>query len=252
MAIPAAPARLPANTIHLWLTPFPDNISPALLSCVTPEEQLRAATFASVRRQTEWLAGRALLRQCLAFYIGSDALALTFGKTVAGKPTLDLPAAPAFNLSHGPRWIACAVSYASNLGIDVDCTARRNRLHEIAARYFHPQEQAALQQAADESEFRKRFFARWCLKEAYIKARGEMINSVRLHDIAFDADDDACRAAFALPAGEHWQFRHWQFDGDHHLALACEPHTPDAPMHVDAMLWNPASCERQDVGYWFV
>ncbi|HQQ63556.1 MAG TPA: 4'-phosphopantetheinyl transferase superfamily protein [Pseudomonadales bacterium] len=251
MAIPAAPARLPANSIHLWLAPFPENISTALLACVTPEEHRRAATFASKRRQTEWLTGRALLRQCLAFYTGQDALSLVFGKTGAGKPTLDLDDAPAFNLSHGPRWIACAVSHAANIGIDVDCTARRNRLHDITARYFHPLEQAVLQQSADENAFRNGFFARWCLKEAYIKARGEMINSVRLHDIAFGVGDGTCSALFALPAGESWQFRHWQFGGDHHLALACELHTPDTPMRVDAVLWDPASCERQDVSHWF-
>lgn len=240
----AACANLSANTVAIWLTPFPSHITPALLASVTQDEQARAKTFGSVRRQTEWLTGRALLRNCLALYTGQDALSLVFGKTDAGKPTLDLTGAPAFNLSHGPRWLACAVSQGANIGIDIDCSARRNRLQDIAQRYFHPQEQLALQQSVDEADYKKRFFTHWCLKEAYIKARGEMINSVRLHDIAFAEDG----ALFALPEGEHWQFRHWQFDGDHHLALACQqPSAADARIDVRFFSWDPVGCAQPEI-----
>lgn len=212
------PDMLPAGEIHVWLLRRPLQLCDELLAAVAPEERQRAQGMASPRRQYEWLAGRALLRQCLAYYTDIAPLTLAFGKTDAGKPLLDLPGAPAFNLSHGPGWLGCAVARASAVGLDIDNAARRNRTDEIAARYFHPQEQAAVLQGADDADRKRAFFRSWTLKEAYIKALGETINSVRLQELGFAADTSPL---FALPAG-HWQFLHRHLDGDHHLALACQ------------------------------
>ena len=213
---------MPPNEIHVWLMRRPIVLDAALTVLTTAEEQQRASGMISLRRQCEWLAGRALLRQCLAHYTDSDALTLVFDKTESGKPFLDIHDSPAFNLSHGPRWIACAVAQADNIGIDVDSEARRNRTDEIAARYFHPQEQAELVQAGGELERKRIFFRQWTMKEAYIKAIGETINSVRLHELAFESiEGSEPRALFDLPTGD-WQFMHRRFDNDHHLALACQ------------------------------
>lgn len=242
------PDLLPADEIHLWLARLPAQLTPQLLALTTPDEQARAQTMASVRRQREWLTGRALLRQCLAFYTRHDALALTFAKTEAGKPTLSLPGAPAFNLSHGPGWIGCAVAHTPCIGLDIDCAARRNRVDDIAARYFHPAEQQALAHAADDTERKHRFFTRWTLKEAYIKARGATLNSVRLHDIAFAEEGNTVVPLFALPTNEQWQFQHWPFDGDHHLALACQQPSCETvarnTLRARFWLWDPEQNTR--------
>jgi phosphopantetheinyl transferase len=227
------------NETHIWLMRRPTMLDVALTVLTTAEEQKRANSMMSMRRQCEWLAGRALLRQCLAYYTGRDGLTLVFDKTVSGKPVLDIHDAPAFNLSHGPRWIACAVAQAENVGIDVDSEARRNRTDEIAARYFHPLEQEELAQAGSELARKRVFFRQWTMKEAYIKAIGETINSVRLHELAFESlEGSAPQALFGLPKND-WQFMHRRFDGDHHLALAC--HRPQC----DTVTNNQASCR-----YW--
>ena len=57
-----------------------------------------------------------------------------------------------------------------------------------------------------------------------------------LHEIAFEPTRDAALLPlFPLPTGR-WQFLHWRFDGDHHLALACQ--TPEC----DTGRTEAASC----------
>lgn len=239
------------NETHIWLMRRPVDLDVALTLLTTAEERNRADGMISIRRQCEWLAGRALLRQCLAYYTERDGLALVFDKTESGKPILDIQDAPAFNLSHGPRWIACAVAQADNVGIDIDSEARRNRTNEIAARYFHPLEQAELSRAGSELERKRVFFRQWTMKEAYIKATGETINSVRLHELAFESvEGSAPRVLFDLPTG-NWQFMHRLFDGDHHLALACQ--RPQCDTAVDNKtncrywLWDAATQSRHEL-----
>ena len=239
------------NETHIWLMRRPVDLDVALTLLTTAEERKRADGMISIRRQCEWLAGRALLRQCLAYYTGRDGLELVFDKTESGKPVLDIQDGPAFNLSHGPHWIACAVAQTENIGIDVDSEARRNRTDEIAARYFHPLEQAELSKASGELERKRVFFRQWTMKEAYIKAIGETINSVRLHELAFEFIDDVVpRALFDLPAGD-WQFMHRLFDGDHHLALACQRSQCDTVVDNKAnyryWLWDAATQSRHEL-----
>ncbi|HSC75989.1 MAG TPA: 4'-phosphopantetheinyl transferase superfamily protein [Pseudomonadales bacterium] len=239
---------LPSDEVHVWLMRRPLTLDASLRALTTADEQQRANNMTSLRRQCEWLAGRALLRQCLAHYTGQDSLGLVFDKTESGKPFLDIHAAPVFNLSHGPGWIACAVAQADNIGIDIDSEARRNRTDEIAARYFHPLEQAELAQTGDEQERKQLFFRQWTLKEAYIKAIGETINGVRLHELAFESVGGGNpRARFSLPAGD-WQFMHCKFDGDHHLALACQRSQCDTGnVCYRFWLWDAATQSRHEL-----
>lgn len=241
---------LPTAEVHVWLLRRPQQFSPAWLARITTEEQQRAQAMQSERRRCEWLAGRLLLRQCLGHYTGADVLSLAFGKTAAGKPQLALAGAPAFNLSHGPQWIGCAVAQAITLGLDIDSETRRNSTDEIAERYFHPHEQAVIRQAADGAGRKQAFFRSWTLKEAYIKALGETINSVRLHELGFAAD---ARPLFG--AGQGWQFAHWRFDRHQHLALACQWRECDTDEQSDPVCrfweWNPDTQLRRELtGEW--
>jgi len=206
------------SAIHVWLTSRPASLSPELLALTTMDEQARAQGMLSAKRRVEWLAGRALLRSCLAHYTGRDPMTLVWQYSEEGKP--QLADAPAFNLSHGSDWIGCAVGNVQMLGIDIDCHDRNNSIADIAERYFHPAEREWIASAGDDATMRARFFNQWTLKEAYIKALGATINSVRLHDIAFDTRQEIPQAVFVTPAMQ-WDFRHWQFAGSQHLSIAC-------------------------------
>lgn len=230
--------------LHVWLLPRPARLPDNLLYSVTTAERMHADGITHERRRIEWLAGRALLRRCLAHTLQCAPTQLQFAHTAAGKPQLQNTAhAPAFNLSHGPRWLACAVATSGALGIDVECENRRNRVDAIAAHYFHADEQLLLQAESDAAKRQRLFYRLWTLKEAFIKAIGGTIAGTHLDRIPFawDARGEP-QAAFGLPQG-HWQFRQQHFDGDHHLALAhvvplCETDNTEAE-NCQFWQWQP-------------
>lgn len=236
---------LTEHVVHAWLLPLSGELSTALLAYITPEEKNRAATMQSEQRKKEWLATRALLRACLSHYTGISPVDLRFEKTEAGKPILINAASEiAFNLSHGPRWAVCAVAAAGDVGVDVDCETRRNRIDDIAAQYFHAQEQAVLVAIQDEHARRRAFFRYWTLKEAYIKAKGETLNGTRLQEYAFLPSVHQQPATLLNATSDGWQFAHRRFDDDHHLALAsqCEKSNTDdgsSVMQYSFWQWDP-------------
>lgn len=244
---------LSGSAVHVWLQPIPAVLSSHLFLYITPEEKDYLAAMRNERRQKEWLAARALLRACLAHYTGVDALMLAFEKTPAGKPVLINPkSALAFNVSHGPRWVACAVSQAHAVGVDVDCERRKNRVDEISEKYFHLQEKKALASISDAALRRREFFRCWTLKEAFIKAQGSTIAGTALHEIAFAPSAAGKQEAlFPLPSA-HWYFIHRRFDGDHHLALAIEQLGCDTGAKIIEpdcrfLQWEPASNTLQSL-----
>lgn len=241
------------NAVHVWLQPIPAVLSSHLFLYITPEEKDYLAAMRNEHRQKEWLAARALLRACLAHYTGVDALMLAFEKTPAGKPVLINPkSALAFNVSHGPRWVACAVSLAQAVGVDVDCERRKNRIDEIAEKYFHSQEKKALALISDTALRSREFFRCWTLKEAFIKAQGNTIAGTALHEIAFASSAAGKQTAlFSLPSAG-WHFMHGRFDDDHHLALAIEQSDCDTDAEIIEpayrfLQWEPASNALQSV-----
>jgi 4'-phosphopantetheinyl transferase len=105
---------------------------------------------------------------------------------------------------------------------------------EIAARFFAPEEVAALQTlpAADQ---RRRFFEYWTLKESYVKAREKGL-SIPLDKFGFRFCGDR-RLAFRVDADQNddpsrWHF--WQFDlADDDVVAVCAQRTRrDAPRLV--------------------
>ncbi len=233
---------LPPHEIHLWLCARPLAAHPALATLITPAEQQQAANIASLSRRTEWLAGRTLLRQCLAHYTGRNALDLAFVTTAQGKPQLiDAPIFEAFdfNISHGQHWIGCALARAVSVGLDIDSTRRKTRINAIAARYFHASEQQIMANQVSEYSQQQCFFKLWTLKEAYIKACGNKLTGRRLHDIVFTLTNDGTSAQplFPLPDG-HWHFSQRSFLSDQHLALASQ-WLENRPVQIRYWLWRP-------------
>lgn len=243
----------PAPVVHFWLVPRPARLSPAWQAAVTAEDLAQADAIPSAGRQVEWLAGRALLRACLAAHTGVPALAVPLVRAASGKPVLPDAGAPAFNLSHSARWLVCAVGRVQAIGVDIDTDDRANRMDAIAARYFHPAEQALLAGLPDAAARRVTFLRAWTLKEAYTKALGLPLNGARLQQAHFTPGrGERQQAAFALPPGA-WTFAHWQFDRHQHLALACcQPScdTGEAPAEPvwQFWQWHPETGEQPLAG----
>jgi 4'-phosphopantetheinyl transferase len=120
------------------------------------------------------------------------ARGLRFEYGARGKPALggddSADSALTFNLSHSHGLAVYAVARGRDVGVDVE-RIRPGREHDLlAARFFSPQEAAALRAMPDRLRLRA-FYACWTRKEAFMKARGEgFALSLRRFSVSVDPD----------------------------------------------------------------
>jgi len=180
---------LAQNEIHLWLTHQPLNT-------------------------------RAFIRDVLSQYIDKPPQHISLHNNIHGKPQLkDRRHKIRFNASNSHGLTVCAVSCGLMLGVDIEYLPRRNRIDEIAERYYHPDELKQLNAIGDETLRRRLFFEFWIRKEAYIKAIGKTIGTVSLDALPFTATDGNIAAGFLLPGWQQWHF-HSQPFGNYLIATA--------------------------------
>ena len=152
-------------TIHLYYAEISSIDQEAVDAFVAIEdlENLRATT--RPRRRREHLAGRALMRFALQDWTGRPARSQRLRLTAGGKP--ECVDGPAVNVAHSGNLVACALSPAGRIGVDVQFPVLGRQAQVIAHQYFSPAETDWLgSQPGD------RFYMLWVLKEAYLKALG--------------------------------------------------------------------------------
>ena len=117
------------------------------------------------------MAAHAQLRELLSAYVGGDAEALVLTEGANGKPELEGHELR-FNLAHSESVGVCAVATVE-VGADVELVQRERRLdwNDVAERFFHTDEIAALRGATGDRG-RLEFLRVWTLKEACLKAVG--------------------------------------------------------------------------------
>jgi 4'-phosphopantetheinyl transferase len=95
---------------------------PRLAAALSHEERERAQRFVHVRDRITYIAAHALKRVLLAFALGGEARAdaLTFTIGPNGKPALEHPRAPAFNVTHCNGLVAAALAPTGAIGIDAE------------------------------------------------------------------------------------------------------------------------------------
>ena len=148
--------------------PFVGNDAQALLS---DDEGVRQRSFVSPELRRRFLAARAGLRTLLGRHLDRDPRSLAFATNEFGKPRLAGDGHVHFNLSHSEQRAVLAISVAAEVGIDLE-RERPIEHVDLAKRYFHPNEVAAITASHDETEQRRAFFLIWTLKEAIVKALG--------------------------------------------------------------------------------
>ena len=90
------------------------------------------------------------------------------------------------SVSHSGGVWACALTAEGEVGLDIQTRTAPQRMEQIARRYFHPDEAAAVLSAEDPAEA---FMRIWCRKEAAVKQSGRGI------DGRFGAFRTVCRGA---------------------------------------------------------
>ena len=138
----------------------------ALLS---DDEKARRRSFVSPELRRRFGAARTGLRTLLGRHLDRDPQSLAFTTNEFGKPRLAGNQVH-FNLSHCEERAVLAIS---NAEVGIDLERERPIEHvDLAKRYFHPKEVAAITASRDEADQRRSFFLVWTLKEAVVKALG--------------------------------------------------------------------------------
>jgi 4'-phosphopantetheinyl transferase len=160
--LPAHPPQaLGANEIHLWFFSRWEDSS------------------------TRVVAESPYLRALLASYLDCAADDVRIERDSHGKPRL-ASARLQFNLSHSGGALLVGVSREQPLGVDLEMSRRSRRVLDLAQRYFHPTEVAALA-ALPEARQQPAFLRLWSCKEALLKAQGRGI-AFGLHRVVFGLD----------------------------------------------------------------
>jgi 4'-phosphopantetheinyl transferase len=235
--------------IHLWLTNpaaiSDENLLERYLGLLGKQELESYQALAQPQHRREYLISQAFLRDVLGSYIGDDSQALEFERNASGKPSLK-QCGPSlenlqFNLSHSAELMACTVTRAGAVGVDVETLAMDSGMLGVADHYFSTSEVASLQNL-DGAEQQRLFCKIWTLKEAYIKARGEGL-SLALDSFSFEClDSDNIRLRDADGYREDWQF--WSLEPVSGQIIAVAAESTGATLRVFSGI---PLCEKEEL-----
>lgn len=153
----APPQPLGSDEIHLWF-------------------------FPQWKKSPGAVAESSGVRALLATYLNCAPGELRIERDRHGKPRL-AEAELQFNVSHSGGAVLMGVSRDRGLGVDLELPRRSRPVLDLARRYFHPGEAAALT-ALPETSRQAAFLALWSCKEAVLKAQGRGI-AFGLHRVVF-------------------------------------------------------------------
>jgi len=182
------------------------------------DERQRRQSFLTPDLRRRFLAARSGLRLVLARHLDRNPRALSFSSNEFGKPRLMGGKPVHFNLSHSGERAVLAVSDDVEVGIDLE-QIRAIEHVDLARRYFHRNEVAAIERLRDTQEQHHAFFRIWTLKEAVVKALGTGLSTPL---DSFEISIASSRPAMArapMNAPRTWWLQQATMDG-YCLALA--------------------------------
>jgi 4'-phosphopantetheinyl transferase len=189
----------PADGVQIW-TAHLEALPPAeldqLAATLDSNEHARAARFHFECDRRHYVASRGLLRHLLGAALNEPASGLVFEYGPHGKPAISSPIREGrtlrFNLSHSAGWAMFALSWSSEVGIDLESVARLDReakgLADLAARVLSKHELAVWQALPDAASRDAALLRAWTRKEAYAKALGQgLFEHLIQNEVALDA-----------------------------------------------------------------
>jgi len=198
---------LPRSEAHVWYVDL-SGAAIRLDSCTSvmgSTERMRSARFHFERDRRRFITAHGCLRYLLAAYTGCRASDLRFRMNPHGKPALEWPEGPHFNISHSGNLAAIALAPAS-VGVDVEEIRPEHASMDVALHLFSAAEAAQLMTARERDRINM-FFRCWTRKESYIKALGEGL-SVPLASFSVSLDQRSAAmvswSSDAARAGEWW------------------------------------------------
>jgi 4'-phosphopantetheinyl transferase len=163
------------SPVVVWLADashFDDDDLAFFARCLSTSEAERYRRFSRSCRKRQFLIGRMLLRYAAGKAVGLSPSAFAVREQSANAPRLIFPESvhvePGFSLSHSGKWVACAVSRSSILGLDIEVVNPDRDLLAIGKSVFHKNEIASLLKLSGESRVAA-FYHLWSLHEALLK-----------------------------------------------------------------------------------
>jgi len=144
-------------------------------SWLTPGEMARHQRFVRAQRQRQFVVGRVLLRMALAPLLGVLPQEIKLEEQVGKAPRLAAPVIkgvqPGFSIAHSGRWVACAVSAQTSLGLDIEMKDAARDLNALAAQAFDSVEMSQWErlQGLPDAGRVEGFYRLWSEKEARFK-----------------------------------------------------------------------------------
>jgi 4'-phosphopantetheinyl transferase len=177
----------PPGEVHVFSVALdrPDAEVGVLGGMLTADELLRAGAKVAEDGRKRAVVTRAAVRALLARYLHAQPDELAFTAGAHGKPRLDPDGPLRFNLSHSGPLALIAVARDTEVGIDVEQVRPRADFTGVARRVFT----AAEREAAADSDLA--FYRHWVAKEAFVKATGRGIGSLRSFEVLLEAPGGA-------------------------------------------------------------
>ena len=145
---------------------------------LTPSEMARHQRFVRAFRQRQFVVGRILLRATLARALGVAPQEVKLEEQIGKAPRLaapvlkgGAPGLPGFSIAHSGRWVACAVSGQTALGLDIEIRDASRDLSALAAQAFDADEMSQWDRIKHlpDAERVDGFYKLWSEKEARFK-----------------------------------------------------------------------------------
>jgi 4'-phosphopantetheinyl transferase len=162
----------------------------ALGGMLTADELLKAGERRTPQARRHFVASRAGLRALLGGYLDRQPNELIFTAGPHGKPRLDPVSALRFNISHSGEVALVAVATEAEVGVDVEAVRARRDLPGLARRVLAEAEREAVEAAGPEGRERA-FYRHWVAKEAFVKATGRGVSSLRSFEVLLEAPGGA-------------------------------------------------------------
>jgi 4'-phosphopantetheinyl transferase len=187
---------------------------------LSPPEQKRAAAMRHAEKQRHFIAARSALRLILSKYMGGAPERLAIATAAQGKPFLDAPDAPQFNVTHARGKALIAISGVP-VGIDLEFARSVRNLDRLVENYFAPEEEQILTSLPNDQRAQG-FLAAWTRKEACLKATGEgLAGGLHRYRVTLRANEEAQLVSIDgnETAAQAWTLHAFPAFGDGQAAL---------------------------------
>ncbi len=165
--------ELSQRRIDIWTLPTkaPPRVVTIFERVLVAEEMDRASRFRFNHLSASFIIARGALRYLLGHCLDCDPAEVAFVYGIRGKPALAVASGIHFNVTHAGTLAVIALTLGREIGVDVELIRPVSEMHQIAGRFFCPEEASEIK-SLPQTEQERAFFSCWTRKEAYIKATG--------------------------------------------------------------------------------